>query len=317
MKPTYRSSTAFAARLQRFAKRAGSPSGVLKDGIEEAFVRLWSSERVRSLASPLIPLRLPKKWVFLVGCYNSGTTLLQKSLGSHPEISGLPREGVRFTDVLSNLEANGHHMIWDENYRDLIEPDCPEEEAYRRIAQDWSIFWKRGASIFLDKSVANTARIAWLNMAFPNASFVGVYRNGYCIAEGLQRRAQPPLWLQAQTGLSTYSIERIAWQWVSANQDMLDGFKKVDRSLLVRFEDLVANPANVFESIFRFIDVDPGVIEKKRGGVAIGGKYFAVHDPNPASLARLSDQQKQMLKPLIGPMMQRLGYEEDRQAEIK
>ncbi len=45
-----------------------------------------------------------KKWVFIIGCYNSGTTLLNEILASHPKISGLPDEGVMLTDQLVKPE---------------------------------------------------------------------------------------------------------------------------------------------------------------------------------------------------------------------
>lgn len=39
----------------------------------------------------------PKKWVFIVGCYNSGTTLLNQILSCHPDILTLPDEGAFLT----------------------------------------------------------------------------------------------------------------------------------------------------------------------------------------------------------------------------
>lgn len=297
------------SRFQRFAKRAGSPSTIVSGLAEEAFVRAWSHEQVRALARSIHPVRHPKTWVFLVGCFNSGTTLLQHILGAHPEIAGLPREGVRFTSVLSNLEANGHHMMWDENYDRLREPAMDPGEAYARIAADWSVFWNRRASIYIDKSVANTARVAWLDKAFPNAKFVGIHRNGYCIAEGLRRRAVPPDWYQQKTGLDHYPIEATGHQWVIANTDMLAGFDAASATKLVKFEDLVSNPAAVLADIFEFLDVDPDAISTKQNTLQIGGKVFDIRDPNPSSIARLSDDEKERVQPIIAPMMHRLGYE--------
>ena len=41
-----------------------------------------------------------KNWIFITGCYNSGTTLLNQILSTHSRISGLPDEGVMLTDQL-------------------------------------------------------------------------------------------------------------------------------------------------------------------------------------------------------------------------
>ena len=161
-------------RLQRVYRRSGSMWQFIGMIQEELFVRAWSNTYVRKLSNALYPDYEPPKWVFLVGCYNSGTTIVQKILNSHPEISGMPREGVRFTNVLSNLEEHDHHMIWAEDYAHYVEPAFSDLAAYRQIKKDWACFWKQGDQAFLDKSIANTARIDWLSRVFPNAYFVGI-----------------------------------------------------------------------------------------------------------------------------------------------
>lgn len=296
------------SRLSRFIARAGSPGAAVGAFAEEAFVRAWSREPIRAIVRPFIPVRHPETWVFLVGCYNSGTTLLQHILSAQPQIAGMPREGVRFTNVLSNLEANNHHMMWDENYRSLIAPDMDATKAYQRIAADWSIFWKRGARVFLDKSVANTARVDWLRKAFPNARFIGIHRNGYCIAEGLHRRAVPPVWYRHKTGVAYYPLEATGRQWVWANQDMLAAFGSELDCMTVRFEDLVARPVDVLTGIFKFLELEPGEISYTGGRLQTGGQTFKIQDPNPASLARLTEVDKATLLPVISPMMHQLGY---------
>lgn len=297
------------ARIKRFANRAGSPAAIVSKLAEEAAVRAWSYESVRSALRPLFSAREPQSWAFLVGCYNSGTTLLQHILSAHPEIAGLPREGVRFTDMLSNLETNGHHMMWDKGYRDLLSPNVPDEVAYRRILKDWAPFLDRKASIYLDKSVANAARVTWLDQAFPKARFVGIYRNGYCIAEGLHRRAIPPQRLHDAFGGNAYPLEVTGQQWVTANEDMLRDFETAEHSLLIRFEDLIADPITNLQSIFTFLGTDPPDMNIEDKVLHVAGKPFTLRNPNASSLARLSEDDKTRLKPVIGPMMHRLGYE--------
>lgn len=296
------------SRLRRFAGRASSPADLVYRASEEAFVRFWSHEKVRAAFRPLLPAREPRNWAFLAGCYNSGTTLLQSILGAHPAIATLPREGVRFTAILSNLEENGHHMMWDASYQDFVAPDIPVDAAKRQIAKDWSVFWKRGAEVYLDKSIANAARVDWLAKAFINAKFVGIHRDGRCIAEGLHRRAQPPAWLKAQTGSDSYPLEMCARQWVIANEDMLGAFENNPDSMLVSFETFVADPAGELERIFRHLGVSVPPMTFSAGILNIGGRTFEIRDPNPSSLARLSAKDTAIIEPVIGPMMRKLGY---------
>lgn len=299
------------SRLRRFASRASSPGDLVRRLAEEAFVRAWSHEAVRALARPFVPKREPRDWVFLVGCYNSGTTILQHILGAHPRIASLPREGVRFTDVLSNLELDGHHMMWADNYRDVIAPPISPAAARARIAADWAVFWKRGADLFFDKSVANAARVEWLDRTFGNARFIGIHRDGRCIAEGLHRRAMPPQWLRDKTGSDRYSLEATGRQWAIANEDMLDGLAKVGKGMTVRFESFVADPVGELTRIFAFLDIEAPPMDFSGRILTVAGRTFDIRDPNPSSLARLSADDLERLAPVIGPMMKRLGYEMD------
>ena len=52
----------------------------------------------REVRIVLTSVKKDKTWIFLVGSYNSGTTLLAEFLGHHPSISALPTEGYFITD---------------------------------------------------------------------------------------------------------------------------------------------------------------------------------------------------------------------------
>ena len=54
----------------------------------------------------------PDRWVFIIGCYNSGTTLLKDLLAEHPHIGVLAGEGVKFSDALPRPEDFGWQRMW-------------------------------------------------------------------------------------------------------------------------------------------------------------------------------------------------------------
>ena len=54
----------------------------------------------------------PDRWVFIIGCYNSGTTLLKGLLAEHPHIGILAGEGVKFSDALPRPEDFGWQRMW-------------------------------------------------------------------------------------------------------------------------------------------------------------------------------------------------------------
>lgn len=297
------------ARIRRYAERSGSISALIQNIAQEVYVRACDRRSIRRFIGKIRQGQEPEQWVFLVGCYNSGTTLLQNLLIAHPDISGMPREGVRFTQALSDFELNDHHMFWDKDWRAHAHPKEEEtSSALNEIKADWSVFWNKKTRIFLEKSISNTGRIAWLQKNFPNAKFIGLHRNGYCIAEGLHRRNRSPQWLQSETGLDQYPIEMVGQLWVDINTEMLNAFDDIDNTLLLSFENLVENPQETLRIVFDFIGLDKTTVQRTENGVSINSKEFEIFNPNPASLKRLTTVQRKVLEPLLSTTAMKLGY---------
>lgn len=130
--------------------------------------RLFRTPVGQKLSAPFGRSLAPDRWVFVVGCYNSGTELLEQLIASHPEISGLPLEGVALTDALPRPEECGWTRLW---YKcpDRIRLEPGEGQAARdeRAKRQWSFHVLRDATNIPEKSVANTARIPFLQTAFP------------------------------------------------------------------------------------------------------------------------------------------------------
>ncbi len=274
---------------------------------EEAFVRAMLRKPLRRAVATLRGQQQPETWLFVVGCYNSGTTILRNMIAAHPEIASMPREGVRFARQLSDLQEGGHHMHWAENWKELATPANGAADAHEAML-DWSPFWQRGAKVHVEKSVAHTARIPWLAAHFPNARFIGIHRNGYCVSEGLRRRSRPPDWLKAKTGLDHYPLEMSAQQWLDANTAMLTGLEAVQHKMIVPFQHMVTNPAEVLAEAFAFAGAAPLPLSFDGAHIAIGGKPHEIRNPDPASLKRLSNDDKALLRSQLGGMMARLGY---------
>lgn len=299
-----------SGRLWRHLRSGRGARETFAGLVEEAFVRLMDRETLRHAYASVHRVARPRRFIFLVGCYNSGTTLLHRVLASHPDVAAPPREGVRFTRHLSNLELNGHHMVWDVRWREVAVPPIAESERVAAaVWRDWSVFHRAGATAFMDKSVANTARMTWLDRNFPEASFIGLHRNGYCIAEGLHRRSRPPAWLKEKTGSDNYPFEMVGQQWIDANEAMLEGLEGVKHGMKLSFERLVANPVDAVAGCFAFLGLRPLPLELHGSVLRIGEKQFDIRNPNPASLSRLDASAIAKLSPQIMSMMKRLGYE--------
>ena len=111
----------------------------------------------RELKIALTPVPRPDKWVFIVGCYNSGTTLLSEVLSDHDMISALPTEGQYLTDQFEADHELGLSRMWvrrEDLYR-LTESD-PGPDVIR-IKKEWGMRLDLSKPILLEKTPANAA----------------------------------------------------------------------------------------------------------------------------------------------------------------
>lgn len=269
--------------------------------------RAYASAFVRAVVRPVFETRVPNRWIFLVGCYNSGTTLTRELLALHPHVRSIPKEGVRYTSVLKRPEDLGWNRMWIRCEEYVSLPAVPDAESARRLRKDWSP-WVRSDRAFLEKSVANVTRMEWLDLNFDDAYFIGVIRNGYAAAEGIRRRATPTGNAAKILGGDSYPVEMAGQQWVRANERLLEAADRVGRFHMLRYEDLVRDPAASLSSAWRFLDLEPMDVRVTDGAVRLGGREFRISNRNDESWSRLSEIDRASLADIIGPMMDRLGY---------
>lgn len=243
------------------------------------------------------PMPKPERWVFLVGCYNSGTTLLHDLLASNPDVGSLHTEGQFLTDQLVLPKAVGLARLWatqpepfqlDENGGEGVSAD--------KIKRQWGAkFNDPDKPVLIEKSPTNAARTRWLQEHFKPASFIGIVRDGYAVSEGIHRKAGHPL-------------EDAARQWSRSNEIMLADFEYLERKTIIRYEDLTSRPAEVLAEVFEFLGLRPHDEE-------VGDREFAIHEQtskirnmNDRSMEALSEQDRAMIQEVAGDVLRRLGY---------
>ncbi len=285
----------------------------LLTGLKYSFtVRAFRNVYFRKLVSAFTCEKLPKQWVFVVGCYNSGTKLLTNLLAHHPEIASLPQEGRFFTNAFPDLQTGGWRRMMYAR-RDLWNMSNRDMYATKKLAtSDWSPLWSHPASIFIEKSICHATRIPWLNTAFEeerNPVFIGIVRNGYCVAESVRFMGKPIGNAQNETGLS-YSISMAAKQWVAINEKILTDMKSVERSILIKLEDLILDPDKIVTRIYEYIGLPVP-------SICFDGKWILINDfkdeiradLNQRRLENLSEADIREINPIIFNMMGKLNYE--------
>ena len=302
-------------KLSRFRKMLNKFTQA--DGRDELITRLTSGLYENPLVRKVVGLfyasnKEPEQWVFLLGCYNSGTTILRDVLGSHPSIGTMPREGVKLTNVFPTPEKLGWYRMTSRCPAGAMIPEMTDAVSVREsLVKDWAPWLNSGKPVFLEKSITHAARLDWLRTVFPDAKFIVIHRDGYSSAEGIQRKARAVGVAKIELGQELYPISDCAQEWSQLNSNLLSFSEKnndIDVKILT-YEKLCASPSSEIASLFEFVGVSLDafkVVDEKT--VLVGKRTFEIKNMNERSHKRLSNQDYQDINDVAGDTLRQLGY---------
>jgi hypothetical protein len=256
----------------------------------------WLRLKTRWLAPWVCEAPEPETWLFVVGCYNSGTTLLHKMLASHPDIGSMPNEGQFFTDQLPRGADFGIPRLWalrPELFRwtesdVLANPD--------RIKKQWAWFMNdTRRSVLMDKTIANSARTRWLQSNFKGSKFVLLFRDPFAVSEGIKRK-------------EGHSVSDAATQWAESNRILLDDARFLEWVIEVRYEDLVQQPNETLRRITEFLGLPPLESRVVSGEFRIHKQQSEIRNMNLEAKARLSKEESYEITSRCSAVMEKLGY---------
>jgi hypothetical protein len=244
----------------------------------------------------------PDRWLFLVGCYNSGTTLIADVLGEHPQIAALPDEGQYLTDQLLLDYKIGLPRMWV-GREDLFRMDeTSTGPDVQRMRKEWAMRLPHKAPVVLEKTPANMARTRWLQANFPNAHFVGILRNPYAVIDGIRRKADPQ---HLATG---WPIEMCARQWARSNEVLAEDATHLDRFMWLRYEDFVNATAESIARVLEFVGL-PQTMQLEQGQTrTVHERREPIRDMNAESIAGLAPDDVRAINSLIGRQVEVFGY---------
>lgn len=275
----------------------------------EVFIRLYLIPGFRKVLSFICRKKMPNDMVFLVGCYNSGTTILRDILKSHPNVGGMPREGVRFTDVFTDMQHGGWIRMAYHNRR-LPSSFFSVDESREKLDRDWGFWAKRNETVFLEKSITHSFRLEFIKKVYPSAKFIAITRDGYCSSEGIMRRARPISHAEKALGQRGYPEDLCAEQWSYINEKLLDFSVNNDSCLHIRFEDFVLEPEETVKALFRHIGADENLVSMKKDVLYVVDKPFPIKNTNPESRRRFLKGQLNLeaFNRIAGDTMSKFGY---------
>lgn len=269
--------------------------------------RVIMNKSVLSLLSNFGRDPKPERWIFIIGCYNSGTTILASLLNTHPAVCGLRTEGAFLTDSLPYPEMFGWPRMWCKCIKDIrLGMDSAEGKRAQRIKKHWSLWVPEKAPNVVEKTVSNAARMLFLQKYFKPAYFIYIVRNGYAVSAGIRQKANLKRWKNSEYNI--YPIELCAEQWRVSDELVQKDRLNIKNFLQISYEEFTENSKSVVRQITDFLGISPMLDKTLDQGWVVHGERSAIQNMNKKSLDRLTKEDIRKIKRVCHSRLGRYGY---------
>lgn len=250
--------------------------------------------------------------VVIGGAPRSGTTLLRTLLGRHPAIASLPETTV-FLRRISPPAEIARRLGWPAAEIAHWQRSSRSQVAFiERLAAE--VRARSGKPVWAEKTPLNVLRFGFARRAFPRAKLVHILRDGRDVACSL--RHKPFAKLDGAAWDSPAAALRCGVQWRACVRAGLShrgdpGYWEL------RYEDLVRRPEPVLRALLGFLELpwsDRLLVAAETGADADARRAAGpvAADAIGRWRGELSAAQCAALEPLIGPLLETLGYAEGR-----
>jgi len=193
--------------------------------------------------------------IFLIAQPRSGSTLLQRILGSHPGIHTRSEPWIMLHPLYA-LRTDGHVADYDTGLagsalREFLQGfDGTEEDFLEGVRRMYGYLYDRALQaskkrFFLDKTPRYYHIVSELHRTFPHAKYVFLLRNPVAVLCSILHT-----WAQA----SMLALHEYRFDLLSAPGLILKGISELgDQAIVVRYEDLVTDSAREVKRICRFL----------------------------------------------------------------
>ena len=256
----------------------------------EIFIRAYRFPFLRFFLKRFFREYRPEGMIFVIGSYNSGTTIIKNAIAAHPDVASAPIEGDRLTTALCSFEEGGWPRGMYGNCVRIHAQRKTGEVSAKRFFSDLRP-WLRDGKQFLEKSISNTVRIPALRKAFPGARFICVTRDPEAVANGIARRSRPQGLAAKILDADRYPKSFLFRQWIMFYRLVVDD---VDNALndiyFCSYEKFVESPHTQLEGIFEHIGLKKPQCAFSRDLLRVGDISIFIHNRKASSTTFSPDQ---------------------------
>jgi Sulfotransferase family len=192
------------------------------------------------------------RFVFLAGLHRSGATLLAGLLAAHPKISGFSGTGAPADEGqhLQSVYPSDHEHGRPGRFGFAPEMHLTEssplasEESAKRLFEEWSPHWDLSRPLLLEKSPPNLLKTRFLQAVYPGSSFVVIIRHPI------------PVSIPTAKWRGTRRYDRLIEHWLRCHALFEADREHLERVYVLRYEQLVCDPAATLRAIFEFLELD-------------------------------------------------------------
>lgn len=252
----------------------------------------------------------PRRLVFVGGLHRSGTTPLTRALSQHPDIGGLTDTGVtedegqHLQDVYPAARSYGGAGRFALDPRshlteasDLVRPDTAQ-----RLSDAWRPYWDLERRYLVEKSPPNIVMNRFLQAVYPGSGIIVVMRHPVIVALSTVKWRR----ILSRHAQNHASLDTMLDNWVHAYTTFLGDLPHLDRVTVLRYEDLVTEPAQTLRAVEELLELDRPVPHD-----SLRASHSAEYEQRWAAMERslLGRRQRARLISRYGEAVGRFGYD--------
>jgi len=261
----------------------------------EIFIRTYQNLTVRHIFKYFFRLKNPSNVYFVLGCYNSGTTVIKNAIALHSDITVAPVEGDLLTSAFSHYEMMGSPRCMYADAFQIMQDRKYSMVSSKQAISDWRP-WISSEKIFLEKSISNTLRINSLREAFSGTKFICVTRNLEGVVRGINKRSFPSGIFQHILGDNKYPANLLIRQWLMFYSLVLDDIDEEKADVyLVSYEKFLSSPADELNNMYTFLGLNEMELAYESGTLNIGGNILHIREQSKGSATKYLDSCNKLL----------------------